>query len=57
MESGAFWALVLGLMATIFGGFALCYGFVMLAEAVVHRFKAKPVVLPPASAPPVRHAA
>jgi len=55
MESGAFWALVLGLMATIFGGFALCYGLVKLAEAVVHRFKPKRVVLP--SAPPIRRAA
>ena len=53
--TGSFWALVLGLMATIFGGFALCYGLVKLAEGVVHRFKAKRVVLP--SAPPVRHAA
>ena len=55
MESGAFWALVLGLMATIFGGFALCYGLVKLVEIVVHRFRAKHVVLP--SAPPVRRAA
>jgi hypothetical protein len=55
MESGAFWALVLGLMATIFGGFALCYGFVKLAELTVHRFKAKSFVLP--STPPLRRAA
>jgi hypothetical protein len=54
MNSG-FWALILGLMATIFGGMAICYGLVMLGEKVVHRFQAKS--LAPGEAPPLRRAA
>ncbi len=54
MNAG-FWALILGLMATIFGGFAFCYGLVMLGEKVVQSFQAKRLV--PAPAPPVRRAA
>ena len=53
--AGNFYALVLGLMATLFGGMALCYGLVKLAERIVHSFQAKHVV--PASVPPIRHAA
>ena len=53
--AGNFYALVLGLMATLFGGMALCYGFVKLAEKIVHSFQAKHTV--PASVPPIRHAA
>jgi hypothetical protein len=54
MNSG-FWALILGLMATMFGGFALCYGLVMLGEKVVERFQGG--CLPPVEVPPIRHAA
>jgi hypothetical protein len=54
MNSG-FWALILGLMATIFGGFALCYGLVMLGEKVVQRFQAKRLM--PVAVPPMRRAA
>jgi hypothetical protein len=35
-----FWALILGLMATIFGGIAFCYGLVMLGEKVVQKIRA-----------------
>lgn len=31
-----FYALILGLYATIFGGLALCYGIVKLGEKVAH---------------------
>lgn len=57
MDSGAgdFWALVLGLMFTIFGGFAFCYGLVMLGETVVQRFRAKRLVAVPV--PNMRRAA
>ena len=54
MNSG-FWALILGLMATMFGGFALCYGLVMLGGKVVQRFQAKPFL--PVEVHPIRHAA
>ena len=50
-----FWALILGLMVTMFGGFALCYGLVMLGEKVVQRFHARRWV--PVEMPPMRHAA
>ena len=50
-----FWALILGLMATMFGGFALCYGLVKLSETVVHRFRVQHAV--PVSASPLRRAA
>jgi hypothetical protein len=53
--AGNFYALVLGLMATLFGGMALCYGLVKLAERIVHSFQAKHIV--PASVPPIRHVA
>ena len=57
MDSGAgnFWALVLGLMLTIFGGMALCYGLVKLVEKVVQGLRVRRVV--PVSAPHIRHAA
>ena len=57
MNSGtdSVWALVLGLMLTVFGGFALCYGVVVLGERVVARFHARRVT--PAPAPTVRRAA
>ena len=54
MNSG-FWALILGLMATIFGGFAFCYGLVMLGEKIVQRFQAKRLVQ--VDVPPLRRAA
>ena len=54
MNSG-FWALILGLMATMFGGFALCYGLVTLGEKVVERFQARRLL--PVEVPPIRHAA
>jgi hypothetical protein len=54
MNSG-FWALILGLMVTMFGGFALCYGLVMLGAKVVQRFQARPLL--PVEVPPIRHAA
>ena len=50
-----FWALILGLMFTILGGYAFCYGLVTLGEKVVHLCRAKRVVLP--SVPAVRKAA
>jgi hypothetical protein len=53
--AGNFWALVFGLMATIFGGYAFCYGLVILSEKIVHLLHAKRVVVP--SVPPVGHAA
>ena len=48
-------SLVLGLMVTIFGGFALCYGVVRLTETVVKSLHTKH--LAPVSAPPIRRAA
>jgi len=54
-SGGGFWALVLGLMATIFGGMALCYGLVKLVEKVVHQFSARR--LQPVAVPPMRRAA
>jgi len=53
--TGSFYALVFGLMATIFGGMAFCYGLVKLAEKVVHTFHARHAV--PIAVPPIRHAA
>jgi hypothetical protein len=57
MDSGAgnFWALVLGLGATIFGGMAVCYGLVVLGEKIVQRFHATRAI--PVPAPSVRRAA
>ena len=52
---GSFYALVFGLMATLFGGMAFCYGLVKLAEKVVHVFQARHAV--PIPVPPIRHAA
>ena len=65
METGAggFYNLILGLMLTIFGGMAFCYGLVKLGEKIVHRFHAghaAPVAVPavlPVTDPPIRHAA
>ena len=53
--AGTFWALVLGMMFTIFGGFAFCYGLVKLTERVVQGIHARR--LAPVSVPPMRHAA
>jgi hypothetical protein len=53
--AGNFYALVFGLMATLFGGMAFCYGLVKLAEKVVSGFQAKHAV--PDSVPPLRRAA
>jgi spore maturation protein SpmB len=53
--AGTFYALILGLMATIFGGMAFCYGLVELAEKIVHTFHARHAV--PIAVPPIRHAA
>ena len=56
-ESGAgdFWALVLGMMLTIFGGMAFCYGLVKLGENIVKRFQARHTV--PLPVPHIRRAA
>lgn len=53
--AGGFWALVLGLMLTIFGGMAFCYGLVRLAERVVRRVQVGHSVRLPE--PRIRHAA
>ena len=53
--TGSFYALVVGLMATIFGGMTFCYGLVRLAEKIVHTFHARHAV--PMAVPPIRHAA
>ena len=53
--AGGFWALVFGMMLTMFGGMALCYGLVKLAEKIVRRIRTSSLV--PISAPHVRHAA
>ena len=50
-----FWALIMGLMATLFGGFAFCFGLVKLLEWAVVTHPAKHEA--PAAVPPVRHAA
>jgi len=42
-------------MFTLFGGMALCYGFVRLVEKAVERFQARNFV--PAAEPPIRRAA
>ncbi len=55
LATGGLWSLVLGLMFTIFGGFALCYGLVQLTEKVVKRLHARHLV--PVPAPPIRRAA
>ncbi|HSP68224.1 MAG TPA: hypothetical protein VLN48_10890 [Bryobacteraceae bacterium] len=54
-SAGGFYALVLGLMATLFGGMAFCFGLVKLAEKVVHGFQSRHAAPVPVS--PVRHAA
>jgi len=53
--TGSFYALVFGLMATLFGGMAFCYGLVKLTEKVVHSFAARHPA--PAAVPRIRHAA
>jgi len=53
--AGNFYALVFGLMATVFGGMAFCYGLVKLSEKVVHTLYARHAVA--ASVPPIRIAA
>lgn len=35
--AGNFYALVFGLMVTLFGGMAFCYGLVKLAQKIMHR--------------------
>ena len=50
-----FWQLILGLMFTLFGGFAGCYALVKLLEKVVEYFRAKHVA--PVSVPPIQRAA
>ena len=54
MNSG-FWALILGLLFTLFGGFAFCYGLIMLGEKLVQRLQARR--LAPVSVPPSERAA
>ena len=53
--AGNFYALVFGLMVTLFGGLAFCYGLVKLAEKVIHSFAGTHAV--PAPVSPIRHAA
>ena len=50
-----FWALILGLMATLFGGFAVCFGLVKILEWAVVSYHAKHAV--PVAVPPIRRAA
>ena len=50
-----FWALILGLMFATLGGYAFCYGLVMLGEKLVHSCAAKRTVLP--SVPAIQKAA
>ena len=54
-DAGNFYALVLGLMLTVFGGMAVCYGLVRLAEKAVQSFRARRVER--VSVPAIRHAA
>jgi hypothetical protein len=54
-SAGGFYALVLGLYAVMVGGMAVCYGFVKLAERVVHNFQARHSV--PIPMTHIRHAA
>jgi len=48
-------ALLVGLMLTIFGGFAFCYGLVMLGEKIVEKLHARSSA--PATVPALRRAA
>jgi hypothetical protein len=50
-----FWSLILGLMFTMFGGMAACYGLVKLGEKAVEKFRPRQGT--PVSEPPVRRAA
>ena len=50
-----FWALILGLMFTLFGGFAACFGLVKLLEKAVESIRARHSV--PVAIPPIRRAA
>jgi len=52
--TGSLYALVFGLMATIFGGTAFCYGLVKLAEKIVHTFHPRHAAPVPVR---IRHAA
>ena len=45
--AGSFWPLIVGLMLTIFGGMALCFGCVKLVEMVVLRCQARHAVPSP----------
>lgn len=38
---GGFWSLIVGLMVTLFGGMALCYGLVKLVEKIVLGFQVR----------------
>jgi hypothetical protein len=53
--AGNFYALVFGLMATLFGGMAFCYGLVKLTEKVVHALQARHAMA--IAVPRIRHAA
>jgi hypothetical protein len=53
--AGNFWELVLGLMLTVFGGMAFCYGLVRLGEKFVQTVRARHLVSVPV--PRIRHAA
>jgi hypothetical protein len=53
--AGNFWSLVVGMMITIFGGMAACFGLVKLAETAVRRFQARRPA--PVAVPQIRHAA
>ena len=56
-DSGSFnfWTLIVGLLFTMFGGMAFCYGLVKLGENIVHRLQARHAA--PVSEPPLRRAA
>ena len=52
----SFWSLILGLMFTMFGGMALCFGLVKLGEKMVKRFHARHAP-ESTSTPPLQRAA
>jgi hypothetical protein len=50
-----FWTLIAGLMGTLFGGYAFCFGLVKFIEKLGRRFQARHIALP--SLPTLRRAA
>lgn len=50
-----FWTLIAGLLGTLFGGYAFCFGLVKFIEKLGRRFQARHIALP--SLPTLRRAA